>query len=310
MTDPFALPAPSLRFELPNGMSIAADAYGDPSHQPVLFLHGGGQTRHAWGNSAELLAQHGFYTICMDHRGHGESSWAALGEYRVYHFAEDLQQIIAQLDQKPILVGASLGGIASLLAETEQEESVAKAVILVDVTPRLETDGVARIIGFMKEGTSGFDSLEEVADSIAAYLPHRKRPKDLSGLAKNLRRGEDGRYYWHWDPNMLKTWEPGRYTEENDRNLKERLQEVRSLDIPTLLIRGRQSDLVSTETAAEFLEMVPHAEYVDLADAHHMVAGDRNDAFTDSVIEFLLRHFASENTANARGGLKPSVPGL
>ncbi|MGB7478063.1 MAG: alpha/beta hydrolase [Polyangiales bacterium] len=310
MTDPFALPAPSLRFELPNGMSIAADAYGDPSHQPVLFLHGGGQTRHAWGNSAELLAQHGFYTICMDHRGHGESSWARLGEYRVYHFAEDLQHVIAQLDQKPILVGASLGGIASLLAETEQEESVAKAVILVDVTPRLETDGVARIIGFMKEGTSGFDSLEEVADSIAAYLPHRKRPKDLSGLAKNLRRGEDGRYYWHWDPNMLKTWEPGRYTEENDRKLKERLQEVRNLDVPTLLIRGRQSDLVSTETAAEFLGMVPHAEYVDLADAHHMVAGDRNDAFTDSVKEFLLRHFASGNTANARGGLKPSVPGL
>ncbi|NNE20557.1 MAG: alpha/beta hydrolase [Myxococcales bacterium] len=292
MTYTFALPAPSLRFELPNGMSIAADAYGDPSHQPVLFLHGGGQTRHAWGNSAELLAEHGFYTICLDHRGHGESSWARLGEYRVYHFAEDLQHVIAQLDQKPILVGASLGGIASLLAETEQEESVARAVILVDVTPRLETDGVARIIGFMKEGTSGFDSLEEVADSIAAYLPHRKRPKDLSGLAKNLRRAKDGRYFWHWDPNMLKTWEPSRYTAEHDRKLKERLQEVRNIRIPTLLIRGRQSDLVSKETAAEFLEMVPHAEYVDLANAHHMVAGDRNDAFTESVKEFLLRQFA------------------
>lgn len=300
MTDAFALPPPSLRFELPNGMSIAADAYGDPAQQPVLFLHGGGQTRHAWGNSAELLAQHGFYTICMDHRGHGESSWAGLGEYRVYHFAEDLQQVIAQLDQKPILVGASLGGIASLLAETEQEESVAKAVILVDVTPRLETDGVDRIIGFMKEGTSGFDSLEEVANSIAAYLPHRKRPKDLSGLAKNLRQMEDGRYYWHWDPNMLKTWEPSRYTEENDRKLKERLQQVRSIEIPTLLIRGRLSDLVSKETAAEFLEMVPHAEYVDLVDAHHMVAGDRNDAFTDSVKEFLLRHFGSANNESKK----------
>ncbi|MGB5268486.1 MAG: alpha/beta hydrolase [Polyangiales bacterium] len=297
MTNARVLPAASLRFELPNGMSIAADAYGDPDQQPVLFLHGGGQTRHAWGNSAELLARHGFYTICMDHRGHGESSWAGLGEYRVYHFAEDLRHVIAQLDQTPILVGASLGGIASLLAETEQEASVAKAVILVDVTPRLETDGVDRILGFMQEGTSGFDSLEEVADSIAAYLPHRKRPKDLSGLAKNLRQMEDGRYYWHWDPNMLKTWEPGQYTEEHDRKLKERLEEVRSIDIPVLLIRGRQSDLVSKETAAEFLEMVPHAEYVDLADAHHMVAGDRNDAFTDSVKEFLLRHFAPASTA-------------
>ena len=308
MTNAFALPASSLRFDLPNGMSIAADAYGDPGDQPVLFLHGGGQTRHAWGNSAELLAQHGFYTISMDHRGHGESSWAGVGEYRVYHFAEDLQHVIAQLDQNPILVGASLGGIASLLVETEQEASVAKAVILVDVTPRLETDGVDRILGFMQEGTSGFDSLEEVAESIAAYLPHRKRPKDLSGLAKNLRQMEDGRYYWHWDPNMLKTWEPGRYTEENDRKLKERLQEVRKIEVPVLLIRGRLSDLVSKETAAEFLEMVPHAEYVDLEDAHHMVAGDRNDAFTDSVKEFLLRHFAPANTGGGGRAQRSSQP--
>jgi len=298
MTDSFAPPAPSLHFDLPNGMSIAADVHGDPSHQPVLFLHGGGQTRHAWGNTAETLAEHGFYTICTDHRGHGESSWADEGEYRVFHFVEDLQQLLVQLDRRPILVGASLGGIMSLLAETEQEESVAKGVILVDVTPRLETDGVDRILGFMRGGTSGFASLDEAADSIAEYLPHRKRPKDLSGLAKNLRRMEDGRYYWHWDPKMLKTWEPGRYTEEEDRVLTERLQDVRNLDIPALLIRGRLSDLVSAETAAEFLEMVPHAEYVDLADAHHMVAGDRNDVFTDTVKEFLLRRFPPEGTTN------------
>ncbi|MBW2686937.1 MAG: alpha/beta hydrolase, partial [Deltaproteobacteria bacterium] len=250
------------------------------SHQPVLFLHGGGQTRHAWGNTAEALAEHGFYTICTDHRGHGESSWSGEGEYHVFHFVEDLQHLLAQLDQKPILVGASLGGIVSLLAETEQEESVAKGVILVDVTPRLETDGVARIIGFMKGGT---------------YLPHRERPKDLSGLAKNLRRREDGRYYWHWDPKMLKTMGPGPYTEEDDRRLKERLQDLSDLDIPTMLVRGRLSDLVSAETATEFLEMVPHAEYVDLADAHHMVAGDRNDVFTETVKEFLLRRFPPED---------------
>ena len=298
MTDSFAPPAPSLRFDLPNGISIAADVYGDPSHQPVLFLHGGGQTRHAWGNSAETLAKHGFYTISMDHRGHGKSSWANLGEYHVFNYVEDLQHVIAQLDRKPILVGASLGGIASLLVETAQEESIARGLILVDVTPRLERDGVNRIKKFMKGGTSGFASLEEVADSIARYLPHRKRPKDLSGLVKNLRRKEDGRYYWHWDPKMLKTLGASRHTQEADRLLKERLQDLRNLDIPTLLIRGRLSDLVSTETANEFLEMVPHAEYVDLADAHHMVAGDRNDVFTETVKEFLLRRFAPDDTTN------------
>lgn len=290
-SDSFAPPAPTMRFDLPNGMSLAADAYGDPSDQPVLFLHGGGQTRHAWGGTAAALAEHGFYTICIDHRGHGESSWSDAGEYRVNYFVEDLRWVIEQLEEKPILVGASLGGIASLLAITEQDESVAKALVLVDVTPRMETDGVGRILDFMRGGTGGFASLDEAADTIARYLPHRERPKDLSGLAKNLRRMDDGRYYWHWDPNMLRTWEPGQYSNKDDEELKERLQAARKLTIPTLLIRGRLSDLVSTETAAEFLEMVPHAEYVDLAGAHHMVAGDRNDAFTDAVKDFLLRHF-------------------
>jgi len=234
----------------------------------------------------------------MDHRGHGESSWADNGQYHVFDFVEDLRHVLAKLDQKPILVGASLGGIASLLVETEQEESVTKAVVLVDVTPRLEADGVARIIGFMKGGTSGFTSLEEAADSISQYLPHRKRPKDLSGLVKNLRRREDGRYYWHWDPAMLRTMGPNPFTEKDDRRLEERLRDLSNLDVPTLLVRGRLSDLVSEETAAEFLDMVPHAEYVDLADAHHMVADDRNDVFTDTVKEFLLRHFAAQDGEN------------
>lgn len=280
-----------MRFDLSSGMSIAADAYGDPGGQPVLFLHGGGQTRHAWGGSAEALAKAGFHAICMDHRGHGESGWAGRDQYRLDHFVGDLCGVLEQLDEKPVLVGASLGGITALLAETAQEESIAKAVILVDVTPRLETQGVERIISFMKGGSKGFASLEDAADAIAKYLPHRERPKDLSGLAKNLRRMEDGRYYWHWDPEMLKTWERDRYSADDDRRLKERLARVRGLRIPTLLIRGRLSDIVSTETASEFLEMVPHAEYVDLADAHHMVAGDRNDAFTEAILQFLLEHF-------------------
>jgi len=245
--------AASIRFELPHGISIAADAHGEPGAQPVLFLHGGGQTRHAWGGTAEALAELGFYTICMDHRGHGQSDWAGEDEYRLDHFVADLRGVLAQLDEKPVLVGASLGGITALLAETAGEQSVAKGLVLVDVTPRLEPGGVERILGFMKAGASGFASLEEVADSIARYLPHRKRPKDLSGLAKNLRRNEDGRYYWHWDPKMLKTWERDRYTEADDLELKARLANAARLAIPTLLIRGRLSDLVSTEAASEFL---------------------------------------------------------
>ena len=64
---------------------------------------------------------------------------------------------------------------------------------------------------------------------------------------------------------------------------------ARTLTVPTLLVRGRQSDLFSEEGAQAFLAMVPHAEFADVGGAGHMVAGDRNDAFNDAVIGFLQR---------------------
>jgi len=292
----FVSRAPAIRFDLPNSVSIAADVHGDPSHPPVLFLHGGGQTRHAWGNTAAALAEHGFYTICMDHRGHGDSGWSDEGGYKLEVFAKDLLAVLHQLDQKPIIVGASLGGIAALRAEALSAESVAKALVLVDTTPRMEAAGVTRILKWMLDGLDGFDSLEEAADAIAAYLPHRERRTDFTGLAKNLRLKDDGRYHWHWDPEMIRAWNPEDWSDAKaaQAEIQARLDAAKELELPILLIRGRMSDVVSEENAREFLSVVPHAEYVDLKDAAHMVAGDRNDAFTESVAEFILRHFAPE----------------
>lgn len=285
-------PEPTLRFTLSSGRSIAADGFGDPHDQPVLFLHGGGQTRHAWAGSAEALSRLGFYAITMDHRGHGDSDWAGRGEYAMGHFGDDLAEVAAQLARKPIMVGASLGGLSILSAEQASASPVAKALVLVDISPRMELAGVTRIVGFMQDANDGFASLEEAADAIAAYQPHRKREKNLAGLAKNLRRREDGRYRWHWDPNVLEFWDPSRQGGEDhqEENIRERLEAAARIDAPVLLIRGRMSDVLSEEAAAEFLRFVPHATYVDLADAAHMVAGDRNDVFTESVATFILEH--------------------
>lgn len=287
-------PKPSMRFELETGVSIAADSYGDPNHRTVLFLHGGGQTRHAWGGAAQELAALGFHTICTDHRGHGDSGWADDGDYTLDAFAEDLLALLKHFEERPIIVGASLGGVAALRAEALSDEPVTKALVLVDTTPRMEPAGVARILQWMLDGLDGFDSLEEAADAIASYLPHRERRTDLTGLAKNLRLDEDGRYRWHWDPDMIRSWDPDHWSDSKAARaeIEERLAAAKNLTIPTLLIRGRLSDVVSEDNAREFLKAVPHAEYVDLEDAAHMVAGDRNDAFTEAVAAFIMKHFA------------------
>jgi len=287
------LPVEQLRFEVPStGMTIAASAWGDPQATPVVFLHGGGQTRHAWGGSAETLARAGYRAIAMDHRGHGESTWDPAGGYENDDFRDDLLGVLEALGRPPVLVGASLGGITSLLAEAKDERSVCLGIVFVDVTPRLEPTGVRRIIDFMMAKTDGFESLEEVADAIAAYQPHRKRGRNLAGLEKNLRRGEDGRWYWHWDPKLLDQWDPKKWNPAfGEEVVARRLAAARTLTVPTLLVRGRMSAVVTEENVRAFLEAVPSAEYVDLEDAAHMVAGDRNDVFTDTVLDFIQRHF-------------------
>jgi pimeloyl-ACP methyl ester carboxylesterase len=273
-----------------DGNRLAADAAGDPSDPPVVLLHGGGQTRHSWGTTLTTLAGHGWRGYSVDLRGHGDSEWAADGDYTLDALAGDVLAIARSFDTPPALVGASLGGIASLAAIGEHpDEKVARALVLVDVAPRIEEAGRERIGEFMMEHmASGFGSLDEVADAIQRYNPHRPRPTNLSGLEKNLRRRDDGRWYWHWDPVFIS----GRLgsPDETRSTLVDpaRLQiAARVLTIPTLLVRGRQSDLLSEEGAREFLELVPHAGFVDVTGAGHMVAGDRNDIFNDGVVGFL-----------------------
>jgi pimeloyl-ACP methyl ester carboxylesterase len=203
-------------------------------------------------------------------------------------FASDVVEVARTLG-KPVLIGASLGGSSSLIAlGNTREAPCASGLILVDIAPHIEVKGAERILGFMAEKMhEGFATLDEVADAVHAYNPHRARPTDLSGLRKNVRQRADGRWYWHWDPAFITT----RPFEGESRQLRSRPDllddAARSLSVPTLLVRGRQSDLLSEQGAREFLDIVPHARYADVGGAGHMVAGDRNDAFNDAVVTFL-----------------------
>jgi non-heme chloroperoxidase len=266
-----------------DGLPLAADAWGDPARRPVVLLHGGGQPRHAWGATARALAREGWRAVSVDLRGHGDSGWDPERDYSVDAFVADVRAIAATFPSPPVLVGASLGGIAALLAEAESETSVALALVLVDIAARIEREGALRIISFMQARPEGFATLDEAADLIGGYLPHRERPSDLSGLAKNLRRHPDGRWRWHWDPAFL---QPG-HGPKPGQDPERMAAAARSLRIPTLLVRGRLSDLLSEEGARHFLGLAPHARYVDVSDAGHMVAGDRNDRFTEAVVDFL-----------------------
>ena len=276
-------PNPMHVWEGAGGVRIAGDSWGDPSGPLVLLQHGGGQTRHAWKGAGEKLGSAGYYAVAFDARGHGDSDWAPDGRYGQDVMVEDLKCVVSALgNRRPVLVGASMGGGTSLVAVGEDHVD-ATALVMVDIGPRVESEGVGKIHAFMTQKPEGFDSLQEVADAIASYQPHRTRPRTLDGLAKNVRLGADGKYHWHWDP---------RYR-DGRRDLEKRRQRLeacaRRLTLPTLLVRGGLSDVLSEEGAQEFLRLCPHSEYVNVTGAAHMVAGDRNDIFGTSVIAFLRR---------------------
>ena len=270
---------------------LVADLYAAERPRGVVLLaHGGGQTRHSWGGTARALAAQGVSAVTMDQRGHGDSDWVSSGNYDFQSFADDMtcavKQLHAQTGFKPAVVGASLGGLAGLFAAgTDGSDQIFAALVLVDITPKMKVDGVRRIIGFMSQHSQeGFSTVEEAADAISEYLPHRPRPTNLSGLSKNLRRGEDGRYRWHWDPKFISTREDA---EGHASHVEaDGFEAARRLKMPVLLVRGRESELVGEDEVRAFISAVPHAKFADIAGARHMVAGDRNDVFTDALLTF------------------------
>lgn len=276
-------PEPTGEWPGAEGLTIRGDTWGDPDGQVVFLLHGGGQTRHAWRGAGETLGAAGYYAIALDARGHSDSDWSPTAWYDSDANVGDLVSVAAAVgSESPVMVGASMGGSTSLLAIGEGHMKAA-ALVLVDMAPRINPAGTAKIREFMDQKPEGFDSLDEVAEAIANYQPHRTRPRNLDGLAKNVRLGSDGKYHWHWDPaRRNRTW--------NNDEYRDRLERAADhLPLPVLLVRGGLSDVLTEDGAQSFLQQAPHAEYVNVTDAAHMVAGDRNDIFAGAVVEFLHR---------------------
>jgi pimeloyl-ACP methyl ester carboxylesterase len=265
-----------------DGLQLAGERWdADSADDTVILLHGGGQTRHAWRDTAAQVADAGWTVIALDGRGHGESTWDPNSDYTLDAFVRDLVHVVSTLDTPPVLVGASLGGMTSIVAAGEHP-GLARAIVLVDVVVHVEPGGVERIHQFMTAAES-FASLDDVADAIAAYNVNRPRPTNLTGLRKNVRLGEDGRWRWHWDPAFM------RIDDEPRRHIDvDRLERAAAnLDIPTLILWGTQSDVVTPAAIQDMLELVPSAQQTGIPGTGHMVAGDDNKVFTTELLTFL-----------------------
>ncbi|MFC6967374.1 alpha/beta hydrolase [Paraburkholderia dipogonis] len=266
-----------------DGLRLAGESWGNPLGTPVILLHSSGQTRHAWSGIGRALGAAGFHAVAFDARGHGESDWSPTGNYSQIAMVRDLERVATIFDgRRPMLVGAGLGGGTSLLAVGEGFLD-AVALVLVNIAPCVEPHGVVRLQSLMRR-PDGFESPDEAVDAIRRYRRHPKNAFVSSNVGRSLRHDGDGRYRWNWDPYFL-AW-----PRDLDRRHARYSACARRLKLPTLLVRGSNSDIVSEAGVHEFLKLCPHAEYVNVADAGHMVAGDRNDVFGKAAAQFLARH--------------------
>lgn len=281
----------TVEFSGTEGITLVADewnrdtaASGRPT---ILMLHGGGQNRFSWKNTGQILADTGLHVIALDTRGHRDSDRAPDADYAIETLTSDILHVLDAIGRPVVLIGASMGGLTGILVADSAGPDRVTGLVLVDVVPKYEKDGSARIRDFMFTNLHGFATLEEAADAVATYLPHRTKPRSPEGLKKNLRL-RDGRWYWHWDPAMMTA--PGDDPELRTENFE---RAAMNLTIPILLIRGKLSDVVSSEGVQDFLDKVPHAEFVELSNAGHTAAGDDNDAFTEVVVDFVKRRAAT-----------------
>jgi pimeloyl-ACP methyl ester carboxylesterase len=176
-----------------------------------------------------------------------------------------------------------------MIAEGASDQDLSSGLVLVDITPKANSDGIRRITEFMKTGIDGFDSLDEAGAAIAAYTPQRVREVNRAGLAKVLRQ-RDGRWYWHWGPSFMEQ----SHTEVMSEAFANLLGVAASnIHVPTMLVRGLLCDVVTQDGVDDLLARIPGAEIVEVRDASHMIAGDQNDAFSDAVVSFLRNRIQS-----------------
>ena len=259
-----------------DGVELAADVYGPESGKPVLFFHGGGQSRRAWQGPARRLGKAGFRAFAIDLRGHGESAWAKDGDYLLDAYARDVEALIDQLDGKVVLVGASRGGQAALVGGSRRPGRVA-LLMLADVAPALRDEGVDGIRDFFAASIKGFASAEEAADALAFYLG-RERIVDASRLLPSLRQGEGKRLYWLWDPATVRE-EFIHPPSEGEALLA---AAARHRD-PVVLVRAEHSNIVTDKSVALFRKLTPQLEVLVAQGVGHMFTGDQNDAFAETL---------------------------
>jgi len=256
--------------------------WGDDSAPVILMLHGFGVSGHMFDEFAERM-QDRYHLIAVDQRGHGDSEWSAEGDYSREAFVRDIEGLQAALGlERFSLVGHSMGGL-NAVAYTVANPPRVRALVLVDVGPESAKEGVDNIVRF----TRGPDELEfeEFVEMAHRFNPRRSVENIRERMRHRLRQLESGKWTWKFD-NRFRKEDPELQIGSRLSN-DEMWQLFRDVSVPTLLVRGAESDVLTPEIAERAAREMQRARLVVVPGAGHSVPGDNPDDFTAAVRDFI-----------------------
>jgi len=262
------------------GLRFHYTAWGAASLPPLLCLHGATQTAHSWDEVAPALSAI-YRVLCLDQRGHGDSDWAPDGDYTRQTQAADIDAITDALGLSPfVLIGLSMGGINAMTFTARHAEKVT-ALVIVDVSPEIQASGVEHIRTFV-QAADELDSFEQFVERAHQFNPRRSLDNIRSRLSHNLKQLPSGKWTWKYDK-ALRSFESG-FRGDPLLNLWD---DVRTIRCPTLIIKGGESDILSSESAAKLQANIAGSRLAVVQGAGHSVMGDNPDGFVAAVREFL-----------------------
>ena len=274
--------APQDKFVNANGLRFHYLDWGNPSDPTILLLHGIAQTCHSWDFIALALSDR-FHVMALDQRGHGDSDWAPDGVYSSEAYVQDIHGIVEALALDDfVLIGLSLGGRNALTYAALHHDGV-RALAIVDVAPQVMRAGAENIRRFMQQEDE-LDSVDEFVARVQRYSPRRPVEQIRGSIMHNLKQLPTGKWTWKYD-RLLRT--PGRPTRSAPEMPEQLWGYVESLQCPTLVVRGGESDLIAMETAEAMSHRIPNGRLATVPKAGHLVTGDNPAGFQQAITVFL-----------------------
>jgi pimeloyl-ACP methyl ester carboxylesterase len=246
---------------------------------PILFLHGGGLTAHTWDCVAVMLRER-YRCIALDQRGHGESEWSPVVDYRIADHLRDIEGFVDELGlERPIMVGQSMGGLNSIAYATRRSDRM-RAMVIVDVAPDISASGAERIRDFT--ATPELDSPEAFLERAVKFNPLRDPVVLRRSLHYNLRQTPAGKWVFKHDQRRRSDDAIRSLTEDRTRFASE----VSKIKCPTLVVRGALSDVLTDAAAEQFARSLPDGRLVRVEKSGHNVQGDNPRALLDVMLAF------------------------